>query len=89
MVCGILQPHESFPTASAIKAFVDELKGFSTSKGTVHFPLDRPLPVTLTKKMVKLRESELPAKRARNEAEEIRLHYRRKLTPPRQCSVWF
>lgn len=52
-----------FPTASVIKAFVDELKGFSTSKGTVHFPLDRPLPVTLIKKMVKLRVSETARKK--------------------------
>jgi uncharacterized protein YdhG (YjbR/CyaY superfamily) len=44
-----------FPTASVIDAFRDELKGFSTSKGTVHFPLDKPLPVALIKKMVKLR----------------------------------
>jgi uncharacterized protein YdhG (YjbR/CyaY superfamily) len=47
-----------FPTASVIDAFADELKNFSTSKGTVHFPLDKPLPVTLIKKMVKLRVAE-------------------------------
>ena len=44
-----------FPTASVIKAFQTELKGFSTSKGTIHFPVDKPLPATLVKKMVKLR----------------------------------
>lgn len=47
-----------FPTASVITAFKDELKGFSTSKGTVHFPLDQPLPVALIKKMVRLRVAE-------------------------------
>jgi len=51
-----------FPTASVIKAFEDELKSFSTSKGTVHFPLDKPLPVTLIKKMVKLRVAESESK---------------------------
>src|SRR5215471_15679724 len=33
-----------FPTNSVIKEFQDELKEFSTSKGTVQFPLDKPLP---------------------------------------------
>src|ERR1700758_4709607 len=31
-----------FPTASVIEAFKDELKGFSTSKGTIHFPTNKP-----------------------------------------------
>ena len=34
-----------FPTAAVIEAFKDELTGFSTSKGTIHFPLDKPMPV--------------------------------------------
>jgi uncharacterized protein YdhG (YjbR/CyaY superfamily) len=33
-----------FPTAAVIEAFKDELKGFSRSKGTIHFPTDKPLP---------------------------------------------
>jgi len=44
-----------FPTAAVIEAFKDELKDFSTSKGTVHFPLEKPMPVELIKKMVKER----------------------------------
>ncbi|HEY2170634.1 MAG TPA: DUF1801 domain-containing protein [Candidatus Angelobacter sp.] len=44
-----------FPTAAVIEEFKDELKGFSTSKGTVHFPLDKPMPVDLIQKMVKER----------------------------------
>ena len=52
-----------FPTASVIKAFEKELKNFSTSKGTVHFPLDKPLPVALIKKMVKLRVAESTGKK--------------------------
>jgi uncharacterized protein YdhG (YjbR/CyaY superfamily) len=39
-----------FPTAAVIEAFKDELKGFSTSKGTIHFPPDKPLPTALGKK---------------------------------------
>jgi len=44
-----------FPTAAVIEQFKDELKAFSTSKGTVHFPLDKPMPVDLIKKMVQER----------------------------------
>jgi uncharacterized protein YdhG (YjbR/CyaY superfamily) len=47
-----------FPTASVIKAFQNELKGFETSKGTIHFPVDKPLPAALVKKMVKARLAE-------------------------------
>jgi uncharacterized protein YdhG (YjbR/CyaY superfamily) len=44
-----------FPTASVIDAFKDDLKRCSTSKGTIHFPPDKPLPTTLIKKLVKAR----------------------------------
>jgi len=44
-----------FPTAKVIEAFEDELKGFTISKGSVHFPLYKPAPVSLIKKMVKAR----------------------------------
>ncbi len=44
-----------FPTAAVIEAFKKELKGYSTSKGTIHFPTDKPLPAALVKKMVKAR----------------------------------
>jgi uncharacterized protein YdhG (YjbR/CyaY superfamily) len=44
-----------FPGSSVIEAFQNELKGFSTSKGTIHFPTDKPLPTALIKKLVKAR----------------------------------
>jgi uncharacterized protein YdhG (YjbR/CyaY superfamily) len=44
-----------FPTAAVIEEFKDELKRFSTSKGTIQFPTDKPLPVALIKKLVKAR----------------------------------
>jgi len=44
-----------FPTAAAIEAFKDELKGFTVSKGTIQFPLDKPVPAPLIKKIVKKR----------------------------------
>jgi uncharacterized protein YdhG (YjbR/CyaY superfamily) len=48
-----------FPmNASLIDTLKDELKAYRTSKGTLQFPLDRPLPVSLVKKMVRLRVAE-------------------------------
>jgi uncharacterized protein YdhG (YjbR/CyaY superfamily) len=52
-----------FPTAATIEAFKDELKGFKTSKGTIHFPLDKPLPAALIKKIVKARLEQSVGKR--------------------------
>ena len=54
-----------FPTAAVIEAFKAELQGFSTSKGTIHFPTDKPLPAALVKKMVKLRVAQIESKKGR------------------------
>jgi len=55
-----------FPTASVVEAFKNELKGFSTSKGTIHFPTDKPLPTALVKKLVKARVSQIESKKRRS-----------------------
>ena len=52
-----------FPTASVIEAFKNELKGFSTSKGTIHFPTDKPLPTALVKKLVRARVAQNESKK--------------------------
>ncbi len=58
-----------FPTASVIEAFKNKLKGFSTSKGTIHFPLDKPLSATLLRKLVKAR---IAQKEQKNSADRWR-----------------
>jgi uncharacterized protein YdhG (YjbR/CyaY superfamily) len=57
---GAWANHCSFyPGSSAtLKKFQNELKDFQTSKGTLRFSPDRPLPVALVKKMVKARMAE-------------------------------
>jgi len=48
-----------YPGSSAtLKKFRNELKNFQTSKGTLHFSPDKPLPVALVKKLVKARLAE-------------------------------
>jgi uncharacterized protein YdhG (YjbR/CyaY superfamily) len=53
-----------FPGSSGIAAFQNELRGYVTSKGTVHFPHGEPIPHRLIAKIVKFRVQESMAKAA-------------------------
>ncbi len=52
---GAAANHCAFYPGSVIQALKDELKDYDTSKGTIRFPADRPLPPALVRKLVKLR----------------------------------
>src|SRR5258705_24147 len=54
-----------FPTASVIEAFKHELKRYSTSKGTIQFPVNKTLPAALVKKLVKARIAQSESKKRR------------------------
>jgi uncharacterized protein YdhG (YjbR/CyaY superfamily) len=47
-----------YPASSGIEAFKDELVAYAGSKGAVRFPLDKPLPLDLVGRIVKLRVAE-------------------------------
>lgn len=47
-----------YPTPSAISAFKKELRGFKNAKGSIQFPLDRPLPARLIRNITAFRVRE-------------------------------
>lgn len=47
-----------YPTGSGIAAFTKEIQKYKNSKGAVQFPLDKPIPVALIKRMVKFKVKE-------------------------------
>lgn len=54
-----------YPTPSAVAAFADDLAGFKTGLGSIQFPLDKPLPRPLIRKMAAFRVRELKKKDAK------------------------
>jgi len=56
--------HSSFfPGAAAIRSHVALLKDYKTSKGTIQFPPDKPLPAKLVATLVKTRIADMQQKR--------------------------
>ncbi len=51
-----------YPGSSGITAFEGDLAEYAVSKGTVRFPLDKPLPLDLVSRIVAFRVSENQAK---------------------------
>ena len=47
-----------YPTPSGIDAFKDELSEFKGAKGSVQFPIEKPIPYELISKIVKFRVAE-------------------------------
>src|SRR5437867_560362 len=47
-----------YPTPSAVKAFAKELAKFNTARGSIQFPLEKPLPLPLIRKITEFRVQE-------------------------------
>jgi uncharacterized protein YdhG (YjbR/CyaY superfamily) len=47
-----------YPTSTAVKVFKDKLKIYECSKGTIKFPLDKPIPTKLVTEIVTFRVRE-------------------------------
>src|SRR5579864_1781704 len=47
-----------YPTPSAVKAFAKELSKFATASSSIQFPLDKPLPLALIRKITEFRVRE-------------------------------
>jgi uncharacterized protein YdhG (YjbR/CyaY superfamily) len=53
-------------SSSTVEVHKDELKDYDTSKGTIRFQADRPLPVALVRKLVKARIAENVGRRRKS-----------------------
>jgi uncharacterized protein YdhG (YjbR/CyaY superfamily) len=60
-------------SAATLKKFRNELRDFQTSKGTLRFSPDNPLPVALVKKLVKARVAQIGDDRTRSKR-KLHLH---------------
>lgn len=52
---GAAKNHCAFYPGTIVETLKDELKNYDTSKGTIQFLADEPLPTALVRKLVKLR----------------------------------
>ena len=48
-----------YPTPSGVQAFKKELEKYKTSKGAIQFPIDKPMPLNLFKRIVRFRVKEM------------------------------
>ena len=53
-----------YPTPSGIVTFKDELTSYQSAKGSVQFPIDKPMPLSLIRKIVTFRVREARAQAA-------------------------
>ena len=51
-----------FPTSHPIEVCAKDLKAYQTSRGTIRFPIDAPLPAALVKKLIKVRLAQMAEK---------------------------
>lgn len=55
-----------YPTPTGIEAFKDELSDYKSAKGSVQFPIDKPIPFELIKRIVEFRVGEMNGDAVKN-----------------------
>ena len=60
--------HCAFYPGAVIQDFEADLEGYETSKGTIRFQPERPLPATLVRKIVKARVAQNASKQSRSKS---------------------
>lgn len=63
---GATANHCSFYPGGIVQDYLDELEAFETSKGTIRFQADHPIPATLIRKLVKARAAQTAARKERS-----------------------
>jgi uncharacterized protein YdhG (YjbR/CyaY superfamily) len=58
MYAGFAHHIGFYPTPSAVRAFAHKLSSYKTAKGSIQFPLDEPLPLTLIREITAFRVRE-------------------------------
>jgi uncharacterized protein YdhG (YjbR/CyaY superfamily) len=51
-----------YPAPVGIEAFKEELAGYKTGKGSIQFPLNKPIPYDLIRRITEFRIAEMPVK---------------------------
>ena len=51
-----------YPAPVGVDAFAEELAGYRTGKGSIQFPLDRPVPYDLIRRITEYRVATMPVK---------------------------
>ena len=59
--------HCAFYPGGTVNEFKDDLEGYETSKGTIRFQPDRPIPASLVRRIVKARVAQNAAKAGKSE----------------------
>ncbi len=59
MIAGYKNHVGFYPHPSTIEAFLENLSGYKFAKGSVQFPLNKPIPKELVIKMVKYRQEQI------------------------------